>query len=590
MASHKTLASICVAPDTPLSEVLTRQCGQPEAGIPAGIALVVNDQGVLVGVITDGDMRRALLRAGRLDQPACSAMNADPIIFPMAASYREILDRLPDELGRRHRRSNRFLGKIVLTDPAGRPQRVLNYDQLWEQRVATHRHLVVVGMGYVGLTLALVLAGEGFTVTGVDVDAAKIEALNRGESHVREPGINELLRARVGRNLFVETQVPAHGDVFIIAVGTPVARGTPGAPIPTPQLDGLVAAVRQVGAKLAPGNLVVLRSTVPIGCTRGVVLPLLEETSGLTAGVDFHLAFAPERTAEGKALEELRSLPQLIGGLNQDSVEATVALFRELAPVTVRMESLEAAEMAKLINNCFRDHVFAFANEMAQVAARFNLDVVEVIRGANRGYARDPVPLPSPGVGGPCLTKDPYILAAARADDEHPRALSVLGRAVNESMHAFVVETVLTQLRALGKDPGAARVLVCGLAFKGDPETGDLRDSSGVAVARSLQARVGSLVGYDPVASAAELQSFGIEPVRLPDGFAGTDAVLFLNNHKSFLALDLFAMVAAMNAPTLVFDGWHLFHADDVLAAGAEAYVGLGMVRRAGDQEGRSWG
>lgn len=589
MAAQKSLAAICVKPETPLSEVLACQCGEPAAGIPAGIALVVDEQGVLVGVITDGDVRRALLSAGRLDLPAREAMNPDPIALPIGISYREILERLPAELGRRHRRSSRFLGKVVLTDHAHHPQRVLNYDQLWEQRVATHRHVVVVGMGYVGLTLALVLSGEGFTVTGVDVDTALVESLNRGDSHVREPGINELLRARIGHNLIAGHRVPDHGDVFIIAVGTPVARGTPDESIPTPQLDGLIAAVRQVGEKLVPGNLVVLRSTVPIGCTRTVVLPLLEETSGLIGGVDFHLAFAPERTAEGKALEELRSLPQLIAGLNEDSVEATVALFRELAPATVRMESLEAAEMAKLVNNCFRDHIFAFANSMARIADRFNLDVVEVISGANQGYTRDPVPLPSPGVGGPCLTKDPYILAAAHAEDTLIPALSVAGRAVNESMHRFVADSVTTQLSALGKNPADARVLVCGLAFKGNPETGDLRDSSGVAVARLLKPRVASLVGFDPVASDDDLRAFGLSPAALPEGFAAADAVMFLSNHKFFLTLDLFAMIAAMNDAALVFDGWHLFHPDDVLGAGAATYVGLGMVRRADDRGTRQW-
>jgi UDP-N-acetyl-D-mannosaminuronic acid dehydrogenase len=568
------IAALCVTEKAPLSEVLERQAQATQLGLPAGIALVVDGEKRLIGAITDGDVRRALLKHKRLDLSAGEAMTRNPIAFAEGTSYRKILRGLPGELEQRGRRSRRFLGKIILVDEARRPTRVLDYHELWEQRVATHRHVVVVGLGYVGLTLALELAREGIRVTGVDADQSRVDQLGKGQSYVHEIGLPELLREQLGKTFTAQTTLPDDGDVFIISVGTPV-DGTTHKPI----LSYLEGASREVGKRLRRGSLVVLRSTVPVGCTRDVVLPLLEQASGLFAERDFHLAFAPERTAEGKALSELRSLPQIIGGLGEDSVEATAALFRELSPTLVRVESLEAAELIKLINNSFRDLVFAFANQMVQLAQPFNLDVVELIRAANRDYPRDRVPLPSPGVGGPCLTKDPYILASVAERAGLTTTLAASGRAANEAMHGLVADALCDRLVRLGKDPKKARVVLCGLAFKGHPETGDLRNSTSLEIAERLRPRVGQLVGHDPVATADEIRAFGLEPVSLPAGFAGADAVVFLNNHRAYEKLDVYAMVRALRGPGIVYDGWHAFSPDDVLAACPSVYMGLGFVR-----------
>jgi len=569
---------LCIAADTTLRAALAQQSSAIEHGMPSGMLLVVDADRRLLGTITDGDMRRALLREGSLDAPAGGAMMQDPITFRDGMSYRQILAALPAELERRGRRDRRFLGKILIVDAEKRPLRVLDYHQLWEQRVATHRHIVVVGLGYVGLTLGLELAREGFQVTGVDVDAARVAAIRGGDAHVHEQGLAELLREQLRVNFQVSTDLPPGGDVFVVAVGTPVAT-TPGTAMPTPQLGHLEAAIDAVGARLKRGGLVVLRSTVPVGTTREVVRPRLERLSGLVAGVDFHLAFAPERTAEGQALQELRILPQVIGGINEDSVEATAALFRELTPTIVRVESVEAAEMVKLLNNGFRDLVFAFANQVAQVGARFNLDLVELIRAANRGYPRDQIPLPSPGVGGACLTKDPYILASVATRAGIPQTLFELGRRVNESMHDFVVDALLQQLSAVGKDPARARVLLCGLAFKGNPETGDLRNSSALEIAALLRGRVGELLGHDPVAPADAIAAAGLTPVALPAGAAGVDAILLLNNHRSYQKVDIYSLVRSLAPPPIVYDGWHLWSPEDVLRAAPGVYLGLGFVR-----------
>ncbi len=568
---------LCLAPDAPLLEILRRHSGSTQRGLPAGIVLVVDDEGRLAGTITDGDVRRALLRTESMDQRADAVMRKDPICFAEGTSFQRILELLPAELQKRNRPDRRFLGKIVLVDAERRPTRVLDYHQLWEQRVASHRHIVVIGMGYVGLTLALALAEEGVLVTGVDVDAANVEMLRRGESRVHEVGLPELLREQLKKNFRVSQTIPDGGDVFVISVGTPVAALNGGNPLPN--MKALVAASEIVGSHLPRGGLVVLRSTVPVGTTREVVLPILERASGLKGGRDFHLAFAPERTTEGSALQELRTLPQIVGGLNEDSIEATIALFRELAPNMVRVDSLEAAEMAKLVNNSFRDLIFAFSNQVAQIAAPFNLSASEVIRAANRGYPRDPIPVPSPGVGGPCLTKDPHILASVASRASLSDTLFTLGRRVNERMLDMVADRVVQALRDVGKDPASAQVLLCGLAFKGHPETADIRNSPSIEIAERLKARVGKVFGHDPVVPAASIAAEGIEPVAIPDGFAGKDAVLFLNNHLAYRKVDVYSMVRALAAPGIIYDGWELFRHDDVIGTSPSVYLGISHSR-----------
>lgn len=579
MSISKRVQPIIVSPSTLMTDILKVHAEAANHDLPAGFALVVDDSGKLIGTITDGDIRRALLKSGgSVDVVAQDIMSGNPIAFLQGTPFREILATLPAELEKRNRRARRFLGKIVLVDAENHPTGVLEYHQLWEQRVATHRHVVIVGLGYVGLTLALVLAERGFHVTGVDVNSTVINLLSEGKSHVHEIGLNELLREQLNRNFFVSQEIPADGDVFVIAVGTPVPKPA-GSILPEPRMNYLHDAAEVVGRCLSPGALVVLRSTVPPGSTRDFVLPVLEAASGFKAGTDFHLAFAPERTVEGNAIQELYMLPQVIGGINEDSVEATVALFRDVTPNIIRVESLEAAEMVKLINNCYRDLVFSFANEMAQLGSVFNLDITDVIRAANQGYPRNPVPLPSPGVGGPCLTKDPYILASVAEKYGLARTLSQHGRDVNESMHQFVVDAVIEQLRKLGKEPAECSVLVCGLAFKGEPETTDLRGSTSLEIAHLLKAQVGTLYGHDPIVPPNMLRAEGLEPLDLPDGFANQDAVLILNDHRFYSRLDAFDMMRRLNAPGIVYDAWHMLRADEVLNNRPVVYMGLGYVR-----------
>ena len=571
------LNSIFVQPKEALFAVLQIMDAVPKEKLPRGILLVVDESNTLLGTITDGDVRRYMVKTGGMEGIANDIMNPNPIVFNEGQSASDIIEQLPKKFEERGQVKRSFISKIVLVDESNVPVRLLDYHELWEQRVATHRHVVVVGLGYVGLTLALALADEGFYISGYDLDQKKIEQLANGDCYIHEIGLPQLLHENINKTFHPTTVLPESGDVYIISVGTPVVAKESGA-TPSPIMDYQEQSLDEIGLKLERGNLVILRSTVPIGTCRDIVIPHLESASGLKCGLDFHVSFAPERTAEGKAIKELRELPQIIGGFNKDAVESTVAVFRELTSTIVRVESLEAAEMIKLVNNSFRDYVFAFSNELSVMAAEFNIDVTEAIKSANKGYPRNPIPLPSPGVGGPCLTKDPYILANVAHGKNMDGQIFIKSRDINIHMHRFVVERVEKQLNLLGKSIIGSNILICGLAFKGYPETGDIRNSSSIEVYQILEQMRAKLSGYDPVATAEDLNDFKINSHDINKGFAGFDAVLFLNNHKSFEKLDIFKVVRQMNTYPIIFDGWSILHREDVLNAGESVYMNLSSV------------
>ena len=566
--------------DVPLLEAIRRMADDARASGSSALGVVTDADGRFVGAITDGDVRRHLADGGALDTPVRDVMRPDPVAMPVGTSIDDILRGLPLELARRSHRSRYLLDKVVLVDADQRPVEVVDLRQLLEQRVAVHRHVVVLGLGYVGLTLALVMADLGFRVTGVDTDADVVAGLREGRSHVHEQGLPELLRRTVGAGFTPTTTLPDDGDVFIVAVGTPVRDGDVLAGrVGAPDLGALAAAVDAVGDAMRPGALVVLRSTVPVGTTTGFVGPRLRERSGLRPGLDFHLVFAPERTAEGSALRELRSLPQLIGGLTPESVEAAAAVFRELSPVIVRTSSAEVAELAKLTNNAYRDLTFAFANQVAQLGDDLEVDAFEAIRAANQGYSRGRVPLPSPGVGGPCLSKDPLILAGSARDEQAAAgSLMTVARRVNSAMPARVARRVADALATRTGAPAAGlRVVVAGLAFKGEPETADLRDSPGVDVALALQGHGLDVVGTDPVATTEAIAALGLAAATLDAAVDGASALLLLNDHRTHRTLDLTELRSRMAATALLFDGWGLYRAADVLAAGFDGYLSYGV-------------
>jgi UDP-N-acetyl-D-mannosaminuronic acid dehydrogenase len=424
----------------------------------------------------------------------------------------------------------------------------------------------VVGMGYVGLTLTAALAKAGHTVYGVDTQPAVLDSLSNGRPHIFEPGLEEVFAQMVGSTIHIESELPHDGlDAVVICVSTPVDDATR-----QPNLSNLAAAAREIARCCGPETLVVVRSTVPVGASRAVVLPQLLEAWGRA-----RLVMAPERTIQGQALRELVDLPQVVGGLDEMSLMAGVEVFSQLATQVVPVSSLETAEMVKLSNNCHTDLIYSFGNEIALLAEQHGLDPLEIIRAANLDYPRPD--LSRPGfVGGGCLSKDPYILInSARGSQPF---LVGQARKLNEHLPIHVARTVVEMLRdRLGGTEGT-RLSVLGWAYKGWPPTDDMRGTP-IAAMMPVFASAGiTVLGHDPVVSPEVIRAYGGDPVSLDKALSSADGILIITDHPDYRAIEVDRSLFGPR-PRFIYDSWRVLDDQAVVGAGLR-YAGLGYLPR----------
>ncbi|MEV5966062.1 nucleotide sugar dehydrogenase [Kribbella sp. NPDC051952] len=425
---------------------------------------------------------------------------------------------------------------------------------------AGNHRVGIIGLGYVGITLAAAMARNGYEVHGVDVQPAVVDALGRGKPQVFEPGVEDVFTTHIGKNIFVSTELPAEIDAAIISVSTPVDPSTH-----APDLRNLAAAAETIAKHCSPDTLVVVRSTVPVGASREVVLPPL-----LAAWGSARLVMAPERTIQGQALRELVELPQVIGGLDAESLDRGLELFGGLCKQLVPVSTLETAELVKLTNNCHTDVIYAFGNEIAMLTERLGLDPLEVVRATNLNYPRPDIAKPG-YVGGGCLSKDPYILLSAADRSGHVPRLVAAARTLNETLPAHVAERVV----GLMQQDGGSTVAVLGWAYKGSPPTDDMRGTPIAEMTPIFEAAGIRVLGNDPVVSDDVIRAYGGEPVDLETGLQAADAVLVITDHPKYRQLDVKRAFGGSKI-RLVFDSWRILDADAITTLGVR-YAGLGF-------------
>ncbi|MDO8527021.1 MAG: nucleotide sugar dehydrogenase [Deltaproteobacteria bacterium] len=427
--------------------------------------------------------------------------------------------------------------------------------------------IAVIGLGHVGLTLAVTLAEEGFNVIGVEKSPEILHHLQKISPPFFESGLKELLEKHLGKDLHFFDSLPNQSiGTYILCVGTPLKLDL------TPNLQAAEMAMQDIARHIQNGALVVQRSTVPVGTSRQFFLPILQKT-----GKQFHFACCPERTCEGVALRELRELPQIIGCDDAASHEKAAAIFQKVTPTLVKAPSMESAEILKLVDNCWRDTTFAFANEIALFCESLGLNACDVIQMANLGYERNSIPRPG-FVGGPCLTKDPYLLAKPYGKPEATLPLTQNARQVNRQLPQQVARRVAMFLEKHGKSPEKAKIFVSGLAFKGEPATDDLRNSPSLEVLQHLrQLGVGVIKAHDFVVAPEEIVKLDILATTLEEGFQNADVVMILNNHRQYTQLPIHSLIKTTNNPLFFFDAWHLFSKKMVEETGKIIYGGIGF-------------
>ena len=398
----------------------------------------------------------------------------------------------------------------------------------------------IVGLGYVGLPLAVSFAEAGREVIGVDADAAKAAALNEGRSHVEDIDDATLAPLRDRLSAGVDYAALADCDAVVICVPTPLTGAR------EPDLGPLIGAAESLAEVLREGQLVVLESTTYPGTTRERLAPILER-SGLRAGEGFHVAFSPERIDPGRTDYTVRTTPKLLGGLTEACAERARELYSLVCEQVVVLSTPEAAELAKLLENIFRSVNIALVNELAQLCDRLGIDVWEVIDAAATkpfGFMRFD---PGPGMGGHCLPVDPFYLAfKAREHDFYPEFIELAGK-VNRAQPAYCVERVSRALNEARKPLNGSKVLLLGVSYK--PGVGDIRESPALEIAALLREQGAEVSYHDPY--VPELRALDLRSVELESALEGADAVAIVTAHPE---LD-YGSVAAKAKLTIDFRG-----------------------------------
>jgi UDP-N-acetyl-D-glucosamine dehydrogenase len=409
----------------------------------------------------------------------------------------------------------------------------------------------VIGLGYVGLPLAVAFAKEGCEVVALDVDARKVDAVRAGSSYIEDVASEDL--ADLAERIHATSRYAclAKADAVVSCVPTPLTRNR------EPDLAPLISATCSLSGLLQAGQLVVLESTTYPGTTRERVAPLLEE-SGLTAGRDFYLAFSPERVDPGRTDFTLRTTPKVLGGLTPECAERAETLYRIVCDELIRVSSPEAAELTKLLENIFRSVNIALVNELAMLTDRMGIDIWEVVDAASTkpyGFMRFD---PGPGMGGHCLPVDPFYLSwRAREFDMSTEFIELAGK-VNQQMPYHCAAKVQRALNDAGLPVKGARVVVVGVSYKSG--VGDVRESPAMRII-SLLRDLGAEVRYhDPFVPS--LPAFGLSNLPLEDAVSDADLAVIVTAHpgvdhellaeRARVLVDLRGVTRAVGAPSIV--------------------------------------
>jgi UDP-N-acetyl-D-glucosamine dehydrogenase len=392
--------------------------------------------------------------------------------------------------------------------------------------------LGIVGLGYVGLPLALAFAEAGNEVVGLDTDVAKLAELEAGRSYIEDVGDAELAVLAPRLHPTGDYADLEDCEAVILCVPTPLSNSR------EPDLSYLREAAAAVAAHLQPGQLIVLESTSYPGTTREELLPALSEGGGVV-GVDFFLAFSPERIDPGRSDHTIRTTPKLVGGITPACTERARALYEQICDTVEVLSSPETAELAKLLENIFRSVNIALVNEIAQLCDRLGIDVWEVVDAAATkpfGFMRFE---PGPGMGGHCLPVDPFYLAfKAREHDFYPEFIELAGK-VNQAQPEFCVRRIERALNDAGKPVKGSRILILGASYK--PGIGDTRESPALRIISLLRDLGAEVTYHDPF--VPELPDQDLKSVDLTEGLAAADLLAIVTAHPN---VDHAAAIAAV--------------------------------------------
>jgi len=427
----------------------------------------------------------------------------------------------------------------------------------------------VIGLGYVGLPTAVLFAKAGFKVIGVDINPQIVKLINSGVSPINEPELKELLRNMLNAKLLLATTsyeyAIKNADAIIICVPTPIDENN------TPVLRFLEHALENISHFLTKNKLVIIESTVPPGCIHNYVVPLIEQKSGLKTGVDFWLAYCPERIAPGKSLREFIENDRIIGGYTCESGIKAEQIFKKIVKGKIHVTDAKTAEVVKIAENTFRDINIAFANELALICEKFGVDVMNVIKLANT-HPRVNIHFPGAGVGGPCIPKDPYLLIYPAEKLGFKSRIIRTARMINDMMPSHIIDLILHGFNLVGKSISDAKITILGTAYKGGVD--DPRLSPAKEIIKKLIALNAKIVAFDPYCK----ETFGAKrETNIEKAVLRSDCIVIVTDHPEFKNLNLVQLKQLMNDNPLIIDGRRIINPLEAEKLGFK-YLGVGYI------------
>jgi UDP-N-acetyl-D-mannosaminuronic acid dehydrogenase len=427
--------------------------------------------------------------------------------------------------------------------------------------------ICIFGLGYVGQTLSIVLAESGSKVIGIEKNIKVVKKLNNYQSNIYEPKINQKLKKIIKKkNFLVKSKLGVNDicDTYIITVGTPLKKNK------IVNISMIKNVANTISKVLKDGDLVILRSTVKLKTTNNVVIPILNHSKK-----KYYISFCPERTIEGYALKELRYLPQIIGAQDYKSYHLSKKIFNLITKKIVRVKDFVTAEMIKLVDNIQRDINFSISNEVAMLSDSFNISAYDVIKYGKLHYPRTNLFYPGP-VGGPCLEKDAYIYSESFYKKK-PK-LSNIARTINKEVQPFVVQ-IIKNIFKKKNNIKVKKIVICGLAFKGIPETNDVRGTTAVPLILNIRKnfKKAKIYGFDYNVNLDFYKKHNIKKCNtFKQIFFNTDLLIFHNNNKKFSRFDLQSMSNFMSKDSLIYDLWNNFSSKDLILKKNVTYAAFG--------------
>lgn len=428
--------------------------------------------------------------------------------------------------------------------------------------------ICIIGLGYVGLPTSVNFAEKGFSVIGCEKNNQIVNLINSGGCHLNDLDIDERLKKVVeGGKLTVTTDTTdatRKSDIIIIIVPTPVNHDK------TPDLSYIISAGDDISKGLDKNKLVILESTVYPGVTEDVLNPILEK-SGLKAGIDFGLAYCPERYNPGDKLHTIENIVRVVGGINSGWGDLTKLLYMNIVKDVFQVKDIKTAEAAKVIENIQRDLNIALMNELALIFTKMNIDILDVIEAASTKWNFNTY-YPGAGVGGHCLPVDPYYLVKKAEELGYHSKVITAGRAINDYMPIYVFELLVDALNECERSVKNSKVVVLGFSYK--ENVGDPRESPAETFIEKLREKQADIHIVDPYIDNSFLNRYGKVESDVYSSLEDADAIVLMTSHNEFRELDLQRAKEHMRTPILI-DGRRMFNQDDLIRLGF-LYRGVG--------------